>query len=281
MAVSPDGRLIAFSLTDGTPDLTLSSVFSIRSDGAGFAQLAEPQSNFPDFSPDGSAIAYTTGDGRVCLLQLGSLADCLPPSEGHAVAPRWSPDGLFVAFCVQTGTLCTTVVAAVDGSSSVSIMPYTNPYVDWSPDSTDLAFAQCSSSGCRLFVADTAACREHRLQCLTSLGEMGDAYRPAWSPNGRHLAFLSGDFHSNRIILLDAGCILEPTSCPRSALHLTPANGIIASLAWSPDSRQLAYVADTPTGAFLRVVQIDGSGTTEVSLAGELERGGLTELVWR
>jgi Tol biopolymer transport system component len=281
MAVSPTGDLIAFSLVDGTPEVTLSSVFSVRIDATGLTELAAPQSNYPDFSPDGAAVAYSTGDGRICVVELDGPVDCLPSNGDYAVAPQWSPDGHWIAYCAQTGVSCTTVVVEPDGSSPMSIMPQTHSRVDWSPDSRYIALAQCYRSGCHLFVADIGACRDHRLQCLTSFEQEGSAHSPEWSPDGARVAFLSGDLQTNDIVVIDAECFMEPSSCERSAAQLTPAGGRIASFAWSPDSRQLAYLADTGSAVSLRIVQVDGSGTLELHLAGEPALTGLTELAWR
>jgi Tol biopolymer transport system component len=68
---------------------------------------------------------------------------------------------------------------------------------------------------------------------------------PRWSPDGRHLAFWGrdGDHESVMIATADGGSMFS-VALATGTNHPLPSSG--ESLAWSPDSRQVAFVSGTP-----------------------------------
>ncbi len=97
----------------------------------------------PDWSPDGSKIAY--GDGGSTLD--GIYAISVPSLETElliatAGAASWSPDGSRIAFSTYTGV----GFANADGTEVVALFPdgnYTrNSAPSWSPDGTYIVYSQ-------------------------------------------------------------------------------------------------------------------------------------------
>jgi len=99
---SPDGtRLIYFSEKNGNYDL-----YSCNIDGTGEQQITNsPMGELtPEWSPDGSKIAYTRVDEDmrhdICIMDSnGQNIQCLTGNTEHGGgAPHWSPNGLAIAF---------------------------------------------------------------------------------------------------------------------------------------------------------------------------------------
>jgi WD40 repeat protein len=112
---SPDGREIVFATwrrpfervqweTTIAPKRVHSSIYAIRLDGSGRRLLARDAA-LPDWSPDGTAIAYDSPDGIKLVSPLG--VDLTPPAGRIAPrgTPSWSPDGAQIAVGTDSGTI--------------------------------------------------------------------------------------------------------------------------------------------------------------------------------
>ena len=154
----------------------------------------------PALSPDGDAVAFVsdrTGAFEIYVRALGGTGSELPLTNDGAqnVQPAWSPDGRFLAFhSNRKGGIW--VIPARGGTPRQIAAAGSNPA--WSPDSLRVAFqsdeyADVSPSG---FGAQTGSTiwdvgvDGRDLRGLTRTGDpMGGHAAPAWSPDGRHLAF--------------------------------------------------------------------------------------------
>jgi Tol biopolymer transport system component len=97
--LSPDGLWIAMTTGAGVPDL-----FIVGSDGTRLRQLTNDPyfDRFPQWSPDGSQIAFQSnrgGHSEIWTIRPdGSPPRQLSDLRSSAVAPLWSPDGSRIAF---------------------------------------------------------------------------------------------------------------------------------------------------------------------------------------
>lgn len=125
VAWSPAGEWIAFE--SGGRDLIGGShgtgIWIVRRDGSGVQRLTTERDGSPDWSPDGTRIAFSrllSAGRQVCIVTLASGAETCLAVDGWASHPRWSPDGRWLAYVGDTGGLFTV---AADGASPVERIP--------------------------------------------------------------------------------------------------------------------------------------------------------------
>ena len=162
----------------------------------------------PSLSPDGKQLAYAwnggVGSHFSIYVKLIGTEEPLRLTRQDAIDfdPVWSPDGRYIAFCrIQQGQTGIYMVSALGGAEHkvrdthweerefYEVFWYFGR-ISWSPDGKLLAFSdrQTSAGPTSIFLLslDTLAARK-----LTSPGLPGD-YNPAFSPDGRTLAFNRG-----------------------------------------------------------------------------------------
>lgn len=112
-AFSPDGTKIAFvhaDDTDANGDAVNEQVWVMDTDGSHKTQLTSdpaPHDQVPDWSPDGSRIAYAAGgfgSGRIFVMNAdGTHQTQLTFGPGDDFGTAWSPDGGRIAFVRDFG----------------------------------------------------------------------------------------------------------------------------------------------------------------------------------
>ena len=115
-----------------------------------------------------------------------------------------------------------------------------------------------------LLVAPAVAVGDHILELIYGKSTPGDVQTPAWSPDGRKLAFVSGRDGNSEIYVMNADGSGQENLTRQPASDSNPA--------WSPDGRAIAFVQKKCTGGrrdppcatayetSLYVVNADGSG---------------------
>ena len=129
---SPDGKHLVFArITSVTPEL--SAIFTVAIDGKGLRQVTPGKldANDPDWSPDGSLIAFNSpaepgGDQNIYtihpdgtgLTQLTKGLSTYPDGGQGTYHPSWSPDGTKILFShnPSTGGFADFFVMNRDGS---------------------------------------------------------------------------------------------------------------------------------------------------------------------
>src|SRR5947209_2274027 len=238
--VSPDGRLVAFTVTrmDAKEDAQDADVWVVPFAGGEARRLTSSpkREGAPRWSPDGHYLAFLSArEGKkaeVWLLdRAGGEAVRLTDYQADVSEIAWSPDGKRLALVVED----------VDPDDPDLLPEGAKPrpkpiVVDRRQFKRD-GEGYLRSFRKHIHLFDLAAKRSVE---LTS-GPYDDA-EPAWSPDGRTLAFVSNrtadpDANQNTDVFVVAAA---PGAAPRA---VTTSPGADSSPARSPDGRSIAYLA--------------------------------------
>ena len=266
---TPDGKQITYVDTSH-------AIESTAADGTGTPTTlySDPANTFysPTWSPDGKSLAYTELDNQGTLTQLFVNGNAVSGNEDVFAFPaRWaSNDSLIYAANgqIRQRSLSAGSVQTIPFSATVSFNRASYPMkahdfnATAKQPATGILSPELSPDG-----------RHVAFVALNQLWEMKIGHKPvaltntpwakatpAWSPDGRYLAYASDKDGPMAIYLrnLDTGATRRLTA---------PFTGAQAKLAWSPDGKKIAfetaldneagtqalYVADVASGQFRQI----------------------------
>jgi TolB protein len=233
-SLAPDGRRLVFiRVAEG-------QLWMMNADGTRQRRLTDAREwrGTPRWSPDGRRIAFTHKTTKVGLFEPDrNELQWIPDASD----PSWAPTGERLAFLTDYGEgwregPFSIAVANVDGlarrvvvrASDYSAYKLLSPF--WSPTGSLIAFSLYSkgSRAFPLYVVDVDG--PSTVRRVAPFG-----YNPAWSPDGRRLAFtnprgiwiVGADGSGRRVIV-------------SSRSYSNPRNP-----AWSPDGKRIAFVVST------------------------------------
>jgi TolB protein len=110
-----------------------------------------------------------------------------------------------------------------------------------------------------LLVAPAVAIGDHLLELLYGKSTKGDVETPAWSPDGRKLAFVSRRDGNAEIYVMNADGSAQENLTRQPASDSHPS--------WSRDGRKLAFVSRRDGNSDIYVMNADGSGLRNLTRA--------------
>jgi dipeptidyl aminopeptidase/acylaminoacyl peptidase len=267
VAIGASGEIAFVSTRDGNAE-----IYVMNADGSGLQNLTnDPGMDYwPAWSPDGTRIAFSSAGHLYVMNAGGSERREVRPADPTAQSlqePAWSPDGMMLAasgvfrhyVCGRDCTLqffSQLFVMSVHGGNVDPVFARQTGYRPvyyqyqpaWSPNA-DIAYAW---GGVLILV-------RYPDGTSRNLTNTGSDNGPAWSPDGKKVAFRSNrSGHSDLYVMNADGS---------GVTQLTADSATEGRPAWSPDGMKIAF-GRTPSDLMaweLYVMNADGSGVTQLT----------------
>lgn len=235
-----------------------------------------------DVSPDGRTIAFSLLGDLYLLPAEGGAARRITSGTAYDVEPRFSPDGTRLAFASDRGGIENLWTSNLEGGDLRQVSQEKDLTVSspaWSPDGDYLVG--------RKRITDTSSLGTVELWMwhvkggagvkITDREKQPDAADPAFSPDGRFIAFSARPTRYQYDRNVDEGIWQLKRFDRRTGqiTELTREYGGAAAPRYSPDGRQLAYVRRVREKTVLEVMNTATGGVRRVAdgLTRDMQQG--------
>jgi dipeptidyl aminopeptidase/acylaminoacyl peptidase len=263
--LSPEGNWVAYTLTtvDSVKDKRNTDLWMISWDGKDQVQLTHTPDgeSSPRWSPDGKYLSFTSSRSGLNRNQIwimdrrGGEARKLTDVKGSIQEYAWSPDGKKIALVLED-------LKRPDSLKDKTTNPIVIDRVHFKQDVQ--GYLERLNTHLYLFDVETK-----KLDTLTR-GQYDEA-SPRWSPDGKHIAFVSNrtedpDRNGNTDVF-----VIEARK-GATFRQLTTWRGSDYNPRWSEDGKQIAWMQSASESNFLMydlrflcVMNADGSGARRIA----------------
>jgi len=258
---SPDGKQIAYILIENNIpainvyDLETGEQVTIFEDAHDIGTL--------EWSPVGDRMVFSAQIAESDNFQLysirsdGSQLQRLTNDEQGGIFPTWSPDGEKIVYLVSNSTDNHTLILMINPDGSDQKLLTKAQFLSmpsFSPDREIIIFTTMGGSTINIKNLETGE--------DASISEEAHAVLswPMWSPDGKWIAYtvhskLRGEIH-----------LIDPTD--RTIVELTDMSQEDRMLAWSPDSKTIAFRRSKPpeeTIGEIYLIDVDGENLRQLT----------------
>ena len=270
LALAVEGKIAFTSSPDGEE-----AIYIIDADGGNPFKLTEGSN--PSWLPDGQSISFLYGGGLWVTDLNGSTRQNLTKGRIHFSSPAaWSPDGKQIGYWGHLAGVMGVYTMNADGRGSRLIAEgflLHDDTLSWSRDGNKIVGApvRLIKNG---FGSDIVVMNANGVNHKNLTNDLrARNINPSWSPNGKYIAYIASPDplrwwppHNIHVMNADGTNPVMLTKEDRWAYEWNPT--------WSPDSKKIAFVKQTPDGFHdIFTMNADGSGLRNITHTHRVSEG--------
>jgi Tol biopolymer transport system component len=262
---APVNPEVVYVAKSSTPEIGLTNAYGTSTTTISVAAAGGAES--PVLAPNGTEVAFVSNCDLYTVSTDGSNLTDLPKGagEGCLAQPAWSPNSEQLAFeSTASGATPNLWVANADGSHAVEIAPE-GESPTWAPDGSRIAYVAFGYEGASQLstISPSGGAATVLTSDPPSVPPIGFGFgSPAWSPDGRTIAYVSWTSASFSVSSSLAMINVNGTQNRVVGGLGTVAGNPASPLSWCPNGRCLLV------GSFLDGGGSGGEGSPIVSVGG-------------